>query len=545
VTALAQGSAGIALVMCFGLLGTRRVAAASIMVAIQSLAVAVAALAQHQPLIAAATAIIDLVGASWFLSRQRPLSGAAVRSAAEPPEPPISDARLGILLGAALAVLCQSCGSMALPLAVVLLSVLLAATRHHRLMPLVAVVSLQNGVALAASLQAHAPLHALACFVLPPLFAAGLAWQTNFRHDQIMPARLRGGFGWVQLAAALGMFLASLAIPLDPLAAIFAPLIAAWGIAEAWAVRHRIAQDLPQRLAALAKLAFMLVAIAATDPVFAWLAVTAAMSAALFPTFRRRQGDAALAFCASGLAIFGLLAMPLGLPSVSYTCLLIGYAAIAAVVPELAVIVVLLILRLMIQAHLPPIALDILTAVAVAGLLICALPLILDAGLIGGPAETDANRTEPRRLTLAYFAQTSIAAVALGLDLPDARLAALVTLILLILTRCATRISQGPAASAGLGGIPLIGVLPGLVLVLLAASSHAPWLLLPIGLGLCGVIATCFPARHWSRTAAPLRASWTTSQAAGLVPLALALVLGFFAPDGMIDWLRAVTAGPP
>ncbi len=527
MTALAQGSAGIALVMCFGLLGTRQVAAASLILAIQSLAVAVAALAQHQPLIAAATAAIDLVGASWFLRRQRlgPVSGVAVRWGAEPPEPPTGGARLGIVLGAALAVLCQACGPMALPLAVVLLSLLLAATRDHALMQLIAVVSLQNGVALAASAVAHAPLPALACFVLPLPFAAGLAWGTAARLRPVIPVGLRSWLGWVQLAIAFAMFLATLALPLDPLGAVFAPLTALWGIAEAWAARHRISQGLTQRLAAPTKLAFMLVAIAATDPIPASLAVMGATSAALFPTFRRRRGEAMLAFCAAGLVIFGLLTMPVAPAAVPYTCLLLGYAVIAAVVPELAVIVVLLVFRLMLQTHLPPVTPAILTAVAVAAPLMCALLLILD------------TRAEQRRLTLIHLAQTSIAAVALGLELPDGRFAALVTLILLILTRCATRMGA-PA------GAP-IGVFLGLALVLLALGSHAPWLLLPVGLSLCVVITAGFPPRDRSRAAAPLSASWTAPRAASLLPLVLALVFGFFAPHGMIEWLRAVTAGPP
>jgi hypothetical protein len=41
--------------------------------------------------------------------------------------------------------------------------------------------------------------------------------------------------------------------------------------------------------------------------------------------------------------------------------------------------------------------------------------------------------------------------------------------------------------------------------------------------------------------------AWITNalQPAGLVPLALALLFGFFAPDSLVGWLRAMTAGPP
>jgi hypothetical protein len=553
VTALAQGTAGLALVMCFGLLGARQVALASILLAIQGLAVAIAALAQHQPLIAAATAAIDVVGAVWFL---RVASIGALRSPIEPPEGPMGGARLGVIVGAALAVLCQSSGPLALPLAVVLLSVLLAATRQHRLMQLIALVSLQNGVALAACLVVHVPFLALACFVLPLPLAAGFALGGPARYDLGIPRWMRSWLGWAQLAVSVAMFAASLAVRLDPLATIFAPLIGMWGIADAWAGRHRMAQSPARRLAASARLGLMLVAVGTTQPVLAWLAVTGAMTAPLFPALSRRWNEALLAFCASGLVIFGLLTMSGELASVSYTGLFVGYAAIAAVVPELGVVVVFLVMRLTVQTHLPSMATALLLAVASVGLLTCALLLLDNAGLVArgrlsGRTGRSANQTPQRHLTLLSLAQTSIIAVALGLDLPDARFAAVVLLILLILTRTAARIAHGAvaaAAAASLGGIPPLGVFPGLVLVLLALSSHAPWLLLPIGIGLAGVVASSIGQQGWWRDAAlPSPSTWTSSalRSVGLVPLALALLFGFFAPDGMVDWLRAATAAAP
>jgi hypothetical protein len=553
VTALAQGTAGLALVMCFGLLGARQVALASILLAIQGLAVAIAALAQHQPLIAAATAAIDVVGAVWFL---RVASIGAVRSPAAPPEGPIGGARLGIIAGAALAVLCQSSGPLALPLAIVLLSVLLAATRQHKLMQLMALVSLQNGVALVACLVVRVPLLALACFVLPLPLAVGLALGDPAQYDLGIPKWMRGWLGWVQLAVSVAMFAASLAIPLDPLAAVFAPLIGMWGIAEAWVGRRRIARSPARRLAASVKLGLMLLAIGTTQPVVAWLAVMGAMTAALLPALPRRWNEALLAFCAGGLVIFGLLTMSGELTSVSYTGLFVGYAAIAAVIPELGVIVAFLILRLTVQTHLPSMATAILLVVGAVGLLACTTCLLDNSGLVARGWLSDrtggrANQTRQRHLTLLSLAQTSITAVALGLDLPDARFAAVVLLILLILTRTAARIAHGPvaaAAAAGLGGIPPLGVFPGLVLVVLALSSHAPWLLLPVGLGLTGVVATSLGQPGWWRDAAvPSPRTWTSNalRSAGLVPLVLAFLFGFFAPDGMVDWLRAATAATP
>ena len=86
----------------------------------------------------------------------------------------------GVAIGAVLAILCQSLGSLALPSAIVLLSILLAATRSHKSMQVVALVALQNGVALAGSLVAHpddlpaALVFPLACLVLPLPLAVAL-----------------------------------------------------------------------------------------------------------------------------------------------------------------------------------------------------------------------------------------------------------------------------------------------------------------------------------------------------------------------------------
>ncbi|WP_428483566.1 hypothetical protein [Rhodopila sp.] len=569
MTAIAQGGGGLALVMCFALLGTRQVGAATILLVVQSAAVAAAALAQHQALVAAAV-VVDVVGASWFLRRsvsaahasnERHRGGISAHLAAEvpdpwpaaivaaertgggaaewavyPPEnqavaPPVGGAKSGILIGTALAMLCQSCGPLALPLAVVLLSILLAATRRHRLMRLTALVCLQNGLTLAVCLTVRAPLPALACFILPLPFALGLALGDIVHRDAAVRGWIRKRLGWVHLAVSLGLFTASLIIPLNPLGAVFAPLIGTWGVAEAWAERKRRGQTVVNRAAALWKLGFMLLAVGSPQPVVAWLCIVVAIAAAIFPTVRRRWDAMLLASCGAGLALFGLLTVPAGLVSVSCTALFVGYACVAAVVPDLGVVIVILILRLATQTHLPPIAGGILISVAVVALLLCSVLLT--------------ERSGRHRVTLLQLAQVSIAGMTLGVDLPQARFAVLVLLILLILTRAATRIAAGtydePATSvaiAGLGGIPPFGVFPGLVLILLAIGSHAPRLLLPIGLGLAATITASRPpgVPSWTRATA-LSPAW--------VPLALALLFGFFAPDPLVRWLHTAIAGIP
>lgn len=522
MTALAQGSAGVALVMVFGLLAIRQVSAAAILLGMQSLAVAIAALTQHQPLIAAATGLVNAIGITLLLRFMTQQSGAAKGAFSRPDvmvrwaalarmSQPAGGAKFGILVGAALAALCQSCGPLALPLAVVLLSVVLAATRRHPLMRLIAVVSLQNGIGLAACLTTAEPLPALACFFLAVPFAATLLaipLQPGIvRRDTGLPRWIRLRLGWTRLLLSVGLLAASLLVPLDPIGAVFAPLIAFWGLAGAWVERERYGLPLVFHLAALKKLAFMLLAVGLVQPVAGWLCLATAMAAAVLPTARRGQDGVLLASCGAGLALFGLLTIPVAhapmsfaplsfapvsFASVSFAAVFIGYAVVAAAVPDMGVIIGVLILRLAAQFHLPAIALGILIAVALAGLAGCLLALLVRRG--------------GRRTTPLQLAQVSVAAVALGLDSPQARFAALVLLVLLILTRSAERLSSvdrgggvASAALAGLGGLPPFGVFPGLVLVLLAIGGDAPWLLLPVGAGLAVTAAAILPSVHPER----------------------------------------------
>ena len=168
MTALAQGSAGLALVMGFALLATGQVTAAAVLLAVQSGAVAVTAVVLHQPLMAIPPLILG--AGTWLLQHETP----------DPRTIAIGGVKPGVAIGAVLAVLCQSLGILALPSAIVLLSILLAATRSHKSMQVVALVALQNGLALAGSLVAHpenlpaALLFPLACLVLPLPLAVAL-----------------------------------------------------------------------------------------------------------------------------------------------------------------------------------------------------------------------------------------------------------------------------------------------------------------------------------------------------------------------------------
>jgi hypothetical protein len=121
--------------------------------------------------------------------------------------------------------------------------------------------------------------------------------------------------------------------------------------------------------------------------------------------------------------------------------------------------------------------------------------------------------------------------LAIGLGQPDGRFAALVLLILLILSRSANRLAEGHRS--GLAGATPLGVFPGLVLVVLAVSSHHAWLLLPLGAAFAPILLAT-PARVSSSILTPTF---------GWLPLAIALFAGYCAPDGLVRWWRLLTAG--
>jgi hypothetical protein len=233
-----------------------------------------------------------------------------------------------------------------------------------------------------------------------------------------------------------------------------------------------------------------------------------------------------LAFVGAGVALFGLLWLMLTPSVVGYFGVFAGFAAIAAVVPELAPVLVVLVLRLAGQTSWPPAAEAIGVGVAFGGLLACGAVAIL--------------RSSRPVVSLLQQGQASIAALSLCLGWADGRFAALVLLILLFLCRSAARMKHEPVASlavAGLSGAPPLGVFPGLVLVALALANHHAWLLLPVGCALVPILLAGLPRRLLAFS--PGRAI----PSIGWLPLALALLIGYFAPDGLVRWWHVLTAG--
>jgi hypothetical protein len=541
--ALAQGGAGLALVMCFALLRSRQIAAAAVFLTVQSAATALAAVVLHHPLMAAPP--VSVATGIWLLRQRTPML--------EPGTAPTGGAKLGIAVGIVMAALCQSQGVLALPTAIVLLSVLLAATRSHPLMHIIALGGLQNGLGLAANIVAQpipeplAVVVPIACLALPLPLAAGLlipallTSQDGIATQRLSPFadmpsmtkawagtvhRLMIWSGWIDLTLAVASFAMTLIVPLDGLASVFAPLLGLDGVLRSYARRNRAALGPVRRGAALAQSAFIILAVCAPHPVIAWLSVLAAAAAGLSPLLARRWNSAVLVFFAAGIALFGIVLLPAVSSVLNYLSVFAGFVMITSVIPDLVPAIVILILRLGCQMQWPFAVQALGSSLSILALLTCASLLLIRAG---------ANRT-----SLIQLAQASLAILAICLGQPDSRFAAFTLVMLMILTRAATRCVGEPAsvlALAGLGGIPPLGVFPGLVLVVLTLSAHCPWLLLPIGIGLIPVMTASLPLRF------PTFAPRASVPSVAWLPLLLSLLAGYCAPEQLVHWWRILTAG--
>ena len=336
-------------------------------------------------------------------------------------------------------------------------------------MQVIALVSAQNGVALAGCLAAagNVPgdlLLAAVCLVLPLPLAADLLMPSipslPNRH-MLSLARVRlTNAAWLQradLGIALAIFAASLIVPLDSLASVFAPLLGLDGVLRSCVRRNRQALAPLRRATALAQTGFIVLAVCAPNLIVGWLAVVGAMATALLPTLSRRWDSAVLAFFGAGLAVFGIVVLGSAPSMPGYFSLFAGFAMIAAIVPDLAAVLVILILRLA-GRHLAARCRSTRQRHALVALLACALLLT--------------NRVRSRRITLLLLSQASIAALAIFTGQSEGRFAALVLLVLLILTRSAARLSRAGRHAGGgrSGGVPPLGVFPGLVLIVLTIS---------------------------------------------------------------------------
>ncbi|MFL5253927.1 MAG: hypothetical protein ACJ8AI_13725 [Rhodopila sp.] len=523
MTALAQGAAGVALVMTLALLGVRQVSAAMLLLCLQSLAVATEALAQQQPVIAGLTILVNGAAAVWMLRWHLPgFYGSA---------PQLGSTTLGILAGATLATLSQSQRLIAEPLAVVLLSILLAATRRHSLLHLVALVSLQNGLSLVAAAANASRLAALPCFLVAAPLGVALASDQLWRRKPPAGKRLSDMVGWAQVVTTVVFLSASLFAPLDPVGTLFVPLLAAWGLTCAWASRIR-RRPLADRVVDLFGLGAALFAVGTSSLVGGTFALSLAVAALIMPTARRRLDALVLASCGTGLALFGVLALSVDGSVVPVGSFLIGITAIGAVAPSLGPVCSVILLRLSLQGPWPPEAAAILAGLAFIGLTSCALGLLV---------------LPPRqRIALLRLSLLLLVAVALSLDTSQGRFVAITLLILTILSDAAVRLSCAAtgsgvapvAAVAGLAGLPPVGTFTGIASLVRETAATTPWMLLPVVLALIAMtrvgLPPCLPSIGRLRPPSP---AW--------VPLGLALAFGYAPPVGLVAWLRAITMSGP
>ena len=470
---------GLVLALTFAMLAARRRSTVLGLVAAQAATVAFAAAERGY----------------WVEAAVLPMANAAamflLRDAADPAPPRIG--AVGLLgAGGALAALAVPFG---VPLAAMLLGILLAAASRDRVVRVLALLAMQNGIALVGldagtveRLVALVPVVAL--FPRVRVHAAPLPWR---RWAEI-------GMGAVVLVGALSLPF----LPLDDMRFDRAGMFAAILVALTAAVPHPERAAVPRWLA----VGGALLAALAADPMLSYAGL---VLAALLLTGSGRSRRL-LAGVALGLALFGTIAPA---SSVATGCVLLGLAALAMAVPDLLAVLLLLALR-----HAGP-------ELAVLGLV---------AAMASGARTMVGDKAQPAWLAVG---QAGVVAVLFGLRTPDTVFAGLVLALLLVFAQAAQALARGQGlaallASAGLAGLPPFGVFPGLALALLAVGRQAPWLLVGLlpalaALGWAAIVRlptpTIAPSDRW----AP---AW--------IPLGAALLVGFCLPGPIAEWLRAL-----
>jgi hypothetical protein len=326
----------------------------------------------------------------------------------------------------------------------------------------------------------------------------------------------------------------------DSLAALFAVLISTCGLAMRWRRLYRWHCVGGRRAAGQVMLGSVLAACLLADPLLTWLALVAATAAALYPALSRTWNGVPVAATGLALALFGSIAEHGVRATVilAPAALILGYATLASLLPDLLIVLLALLLRLRLlgQMAISPEAINpgvgpMLIGLGLAASMGCGLALLM-------------RPDTPRRLALLRLGQGSAALVVFGLGGSEAVFAGLVQVVLLALTSAAAEVGgrTGPeriAVAAGLGGLPPLGVFPGLALIAIVIAHRAAWLLLPLGAGLLMMGWATVIRLSQARWIGPVRFApvW--------VPLGLVLLIGWFLPQPAADWLRAVAASTP
>jgi hypothetical protein len=236
---------------------------------------------------------------------------------------PSGGAAIGIIAGVVLVVLCHADAVPGIALAIVLMALLFAGMRRRWL---VALICLQNGIVLMASTTMPPPLLPVACLMLPLPLVAG----QMIRRLVLPGARWSG---WIALGLTACMLVATLIVPLDPIASVFAPLLVLAGLPRAWQARKL--RMMPRHATRLLQLGFGVLAVCAPTPVAAWIAMIAAIGCGAFVGLPRRSDTMALALGASGLVLLSLAMPPDAL--IGDLGRFVGVVLVAGCVPDLAV----------------------------------------------------------------------------------------------------------------------------------------------------------------------------------------------------------------
>ena len=396
-------------------------------------------------------------------------------------------------------------GPFGVPLAAVLQGMLFLAASRDRVLQVLALLAMQSGIAL-AGLDASATERMVAMVPIVPGLA--LAALVVLRRIAVRPPQ-RWRI-WAEIGAAAVLPILVLSVPFDAIpglrhdnAGVFAAIL----VALATAVPH------PERAAGPRWFGVggAMVAALAAEPVLVYAGLLLAAAASVLASSRTRVP---LAGAALGLVLVGAV---LPASSVASGCALLGLAALAVAAPALLPVIPMLALRY---------AGPELVALGLASVLACGAGAVL--------AATD--KTRPIWLA---FGQAGVVAALFGLHTADAVFAGLLLAVLLVLAQAVHALAKGEGltpllASAGLAGLPPLGVFPGLALAILTMARQAPWLLVGLLPGLAALGWAAIVRLPTPRIAPSDR--W----ALAWIPLAAALLLGFCLPGPIADWMRAL-----
>ncbi len=343
---------------------------------------------------------------------------------------------------------------------------------------------------------------------------------------------------WVEEGTCLFVLLLAMALPWaadapSPRAAdLLAMLFAAGALTDAVALpaRDRLAQAAGQ-----IRLAAMLLALLPVDPLWSllFLALASTASAA-----RRLPRTAAVASqllasnAALGLALFGVVTLQAGSVAIGGIALLLAWGALVVLDAALLPLVLLLMLRLQVEAD------AVSSGNLVGGLMVAAGLAVLLAS-----AAAHLLRPGRRRLPgLLTLAQGGVALCGFGLGGGDLRFAGMVHLTLLTLSRSALLLSGEAgfdrlASLLCISGLPPFGLFPSLALIVAGTAVLAPWLLLPMAIGLAGLGWACVTQLPGTLRPAHVTVAW--------IPLVLVLLLGFGMPLPVAAWFHALAVAPP